>query len=123
MEKIEIVNCPENIESIEVIIELESPVHHRNLLQSVKRKIFKYKWEIAAGFVILCVVAVVLCVYFFTESDSRSETQTTTTAVIEAFDIGIASTTPTTTTATAETTTNMMATRMASDLDQILDPM
>lgn len=121
MEKIEIVNCPENLESIEVIIEVECPIQHRNFLQSVKRKIFKYKWEIAAGFVILCVGAIVLCAYFFTGNNSRSETQSTkTTTVIEAFDFGIASTTPITTTAA---TTSMSVTRRALDLDEILDSM
>ena len=60
MEKIEIVNCPTNIESIEV----ESPIQHQNFLKTVKEKICYYKWEIMAGFIIFCVIVIVLCVFF-----------------------------------------------------------
>lgn len=63
MEKIEIVNCPTNIESIEVTIEVESPIQHQNFLKTVKEKICYYKWELMAGFIIFCVIVIVLCVF------------------------------------------------------------
>ena len=79
-----------------------------------------------AGFIILCVIAIVMCVYFLTENDPISETQSTTT-INEAFDFDLPPTTssekiPTTTTTTSATTRITTTTERPEGLDMILNP-
>lgn len=128
---IEVLDCPDNIESIEITIEeVINQYDDHNFLKTVKRKISENKWRIVAGLIIICAIVIGLCIFFLTNETAKSKPATMETANISNIETYQTSTEgivlPTnmgiqTITTTAKNIIN--TTKRRAHIDEILNPM
>ena len=131
MKTVEILNCPDNVESIEITIEEEAinQNHDRSFLYVIKQNLCEYRWEIVAALCIICALVIGLCIFFLTGKNTDSESTTMTMIDTDNFDLlpistektdlSMNATHPTSTTTTKKAKTTAISTQRPSHLDEI----